>query len=407
MNRSSLTKNFEDALTVSLFLGLIIGLSAISIFSFFQPASKILTQENRLPAELPKLQANIKSIQQATVQFDKYFTDRFAFRTDLVSKRNALLVSALGVSPSNGVLIGKNEWLYYMLDGDADTLRHARLFSTQDLAAWKNALEEQSAWLARRGIKYAFVLAPSKCSVYRENVPEAYTLLNPRSRADQLVSFLKEHSSVDVIDLRQPLLDRKSIGQLYYRTDTHWNKLGAMLASTIVINHVREKFPNLKESRGDQDYTISLKPVEHGDLVRLMGVDGLLSETQPVLSRRGGEGWKLSHNPPPPTKGDPRDAYKPLATQNVPLDTKAPRIVLIGDSFSVPLVAYLAPSFNRIYLDRDTKDKPEGRFSVETIEKEKPDMVLQEITERKLMLPAPKNPPELCQQLSQAKGNLF
>ena len=115
----NLTKRVEDVVTVGLFLSLIVGVSLYSVYLFGQPASKLVTQENRLPAELPKLSWNFKSIQQAPAAFEKYFVDRLAFRTEMVGERNTLLVKGFAVSPSNGVLIGKNNWLYYLLDGDA------------------------------------------------------------------------------------------------------------------------------------------------------------------------------------------------------------------------------------------------------------------------------------------------
>jgi alginate O-acetyltransferase complex protein AlgJ len=396
------SKKIEDAVTVFLFLGLIVSLCIGSIYMFTQPASVIVAQENRLPAELPVLKSNIRSWREAPAQFEKYFTDRLACRTDLVRARNLLLVKAFSVSPSNGVLIGKNDWLYYMLDGDAQTMRHARPFSNEELADWTNALEQRRQWLEHRGIKYCFILAPSKCTVYPEYIPDAYTRIGEKSRCDQLVAYLKEHSQLDVLDLRQFMVSQKPLGQLYYRTDTHWNKFGAMLATSALIDHLRPQLPSLNPSRGAKEFTISTKPVEHGDLVRLMGLDGFLNEEQPVLSREGGEGWKLSHHPPAPSK-DPKDAYKPLATQCVPENNKLPKAVLIGDSFSVPLCAYLAPNFSRVYLDRDTHTQRESRFLSNVIKEEKPDVVLQELTERKLMLPAPTNPPEVCEQLSQSK----
>lgn len=399
----SRARKLEDVVIAGFFLAVIAGFCVFSILEFTKPATTLLAQENRLPAPLPKIRANLRSLKAAAPAFEKCFIDRLALRTELVARRNLMLAKTFSVSPSNGVLIGKNNWLYYMLDGDAQTLRHAQLFSEDDLAAWKNALEEQHKWLAARGIKYAFVLAPSKCTIYPEYVPPAYSLLNEQSRADQLVSYLKKHTTIDVIDLRQPLIEKKGEGQLYLKTDTHWNKFGAMIASNIVIHHLISAFPSIKEGLGGKEYTVTTRLIEHGDLVRLMGVDGLITEDGPLLSRKDGEGWKLSHNPPMPVKGDPREAYKPLATQCVPPDSTLPKAVLFGDSFSVPLVAYLAPHFNRIYLDRDTRDKPEGRFTIDVIEKEKPDLVLQEITERKLMLPAPKNPRQLCEQLSQSR----
>jgi alginate O-acetyltransferase complex protein AlgJ len=403
----SRANKLEDIATTGFFLAVIVGFCTFSMLAFTRPASTLLTQENRLPAPLPIIKANLRSLRAAAPAFEKCFIDRLALRTDLVAKRNIMIATAFSVSPSNGVLIGKNNWLYYMLDGDAQTLRHAQLFSDDELSAWKNSLEEQHSWLAARGIKYAFVLAPSKCTIYPEYVPPAYFRLNEQSRADQLISYLKKHTSIDVIDLRQALIDRKGEGQLFLKTDTHWNKFGAMIASNAVIHHLLATFPNIKEGLGGKEYTVTPRLIEHGDLVRLMGIDGLMTETGPLLSRKDGEGWKLSHNPPMPVKDDPSEAYKPLATQCMPPDETLPKAVLFGDSFSVPLVAYLAPHFNRIYLDRDTRDKPEGRFTIEVIEKEKPDLVVQEITERKLMLPAPKNPRQLCAQLSQSKQSVY
>ena len=401
------TKKVEDAATVFIFLGLIVSLCIGSIYMFTQPASVITAQENRLPAELPVLKSNIRSWREAPAQFEKYFTDRLVYRTDLVRARNLLLVKAFTVSPSNGVLVGKKDWLYYMLDGDDATMRNARPFSSEELAEWTSALEQRRQWLEHRGIKYCFVLAPSKCTIYPEFLPDAYTRINEKSRCDQLVAYLKEHSKLDVLDLRQFLISQKPQGQLYLRTDTHWNKLGAMLATTAIIDHLRPQLPSLHPSLGTKEYSVTPRPVEHGDLVRLMGIDGYMPEVAPLLSRAGGEGWKLSHHPPQPTQ-DPKDAYKPLATQCVPDNSKLPRAVIIGDSFSVPMCAYLAPNFSRVYLDRDTHSQKESRFLADVIKEEKPDVVLQELTERKLMLPAPVNPPEVCEQLSQSKtSSLF
>jgi hypothetical protein len=398
----SMARKLEDMTTTGIFIAVVFGLCVASLYAFTRPADQLLAQEHRLPAPLPVVRANLQSLRKAAPAFEKCFIDRLALRTQLVAARNMMIAKTFVVSPSSAVLIGRNEWLYYMGDGDKETLRHSHLFKEETLLAWKNVLEEQNDWLAARGIKYAFVLAPSKCTIYPEFVPPQYTQINTQTRADQLVAYLKKNSSIDVVDLRQPLKEKKNEGQLYLKTDTHWNKFGAMLASNIVIHHLLSVFPNIKE-RPSKEYTVTTNEVQHGDLAGLMGLDGLISENAPLLSRAGGEGWKLSHNPPMPREGDPRDIYKPLATMCVPLDVTLPKLLLFGDSFSVPLVAYLAPHFSRIYLDRNFKDKPEGRFVVDTVEKEKPDLVIQELTERKLMLPPPTNPRELCEKLSQSK----
>jgi hypothetical protein len=334
----SKARKLEDIATTSIFVAVIFGLCVASLYAFTKPADQMLTQEHRLPTALPAVRANLQSLRKSAPIFEKCFIDRLALRTQLVAGRNLLIAKTFVVSPSTAVLIGRDDWLYYMGDGDKE-----------------------------------------------------------------LVAYLRKHTSIDVIDLRQPLIEKKGEGQLYLKTDTHWNKFGAMLASNIVIHHLLSVFPNIKEGLSGKEYTITTKLIEHGDLAGLMGLDGFISENGPLLSRAGGEGWKLSHNPPMPRMGDPRDIYKPLATMCVPIDETLPKVLLFGDSFSVPLVAYLAPHFNRIYLDRDFKDKPEGRFVVATVEKEKPDIVIQELTERKLMLPPPTNPRELVEKLSQSK----
>jgi hypothetical protein len=150
--------------------------------------------------------------------------------------------------------------------------RGAIQFTDADLQAWQKLLEHRRDWLAARGVKYLFVLAPDKQSVYPEYLPAWLKHLGGRTKADQFFHYMKAHSTVEVIDLRPALIAGKATAPTYLKTDTHWNPFGSFLASQEVVRSLRARqLPNLPELPTSSFIrTNVLTP--GGDLVNLRGV---------------------------------------------------------------------------------------------------------------------------------------
>ena len=176
--------------------------------------------ENRTLAEWPQLRWDEASLRALPEQLTRYFEDHFAFRQRLVRWQAVVRLRALRVSPSKAVIRGREGWLFYADDGAIEEYASKPPLTDAELEQWRSALQDISDWLGAQGIAYLFVISPDKHAIYQEYMPGTIRRAAV-SRIDQLVSHLRQHSTVRVLDLRPALLAAKEGERIYHRTDTH------------------------------------------------------------------------------------------------------------------------------------------------------------------------------------------
>ncbi|HEX8145337.1 MAG TPA: hypothetical protein VF553_22405 [Pyrinomonadaceae bacterium] len=327
-------------------------------------------RENRTLAPFPALSLNRHVLGSFPEKFREYFEDHFGFRQTLIGWQARVKVTWLGVSSSRQVLLGKEGWLFQPpYDNSTETYRGPRPFTEQQLAQWQRILETRRAWLAQRGIPYLFVVAPEKGSIYPEYMPDAMTpkKLRPETRLDQLLAYMKLHSTVEILDLRPSLSEAKSRHRLYHKTDTHWNDYGAFVAYRRIMRELSKFRPGLEPAE-ESDFEISREPSPGLDLAALLGLDDVISEEYIRMRSRplGIESPGYSGNTRPRLVSERSDAG-------------LPRLVMFRDSFANNLIPFLDRHFSRIvYIWNDG-------FDPQLIETEHPDFVIQEIVERALL----------------------
>lgn len=324
-------------------------------------------------------------------QGDAYFRDHFGFRGQLVQLHNRIVTGCLKSSPSEKVIIGRQGWLYLgrgaYFNNEIDYFRASKPFSLQELQRFKTVLEQRRAWLERRGIRYLFMLAPNKSTIYPEYMPAAYNRVHARSRMDQLVDFLSRHSDVEVLDLRPALLREKRRMRIYHKTDTHWNDLGGFHAYREMIRHLQRHFEDIRPLSGDD---ITIRPADEagGDLAIMLSLQQhLFRETRiqvkpkiPFRARLGA-----------PTPGFRAKAPWVRLSAAECAGGRIPAAVMVRDSFARQLHPFLSEHFQRIVYIWDW----ELHFFTQVIEKEKPSIVIDQMAERSLLSILPENPGEL------------
>ncbi len=373
----------EDVGIVFLFLCAMFTLAMLSVSNCFNGNNAIAVNEKRMMAPLPKLRLRSKSLQEFPAAFNAFFNDRFAYRQELVSCLNYVCYRAFSVSNSPAVAVGDHGWLFYLGYGDEETARHYPLFTRAELEMWRNVLEARRAWLAARSCKFLFVVAPSKCSIYSEEVPKAYWPVLPQSRQDQLLDYLRANSHVDVIDLRQSLLTAKKFVRLYHQTDTHWNTVGGYIGYTKLAERLKEWFPQIRPF-SFADLRVDTVKFAQGDLENMMGLHGLITETVPRSLPKLMPSWRNCEIKPNGLSEVTPKEFAPYATEID--DRSLPRAICMRDSFMAYMEPYLSAHFRRIayYWQQE--------FPSTMIEREKPDVVIEEMVERNLVNFYPHNP---------------
>lgn len=349
----------ESVVLVALFL---IALSLPGVGLIFKWRISTEQDEFRPMARFPQLTRNAESFEAFPKDFTAYFNDNFGFRRPLIQLQAFGKLKVLGVSSSPFVIIGRDEWLFVAKEYSATGEHIVPAYTEQELRDWKTLLEGRRDWLAHHGIRFVFTVLPRKETVYSEFLPESF---QPRvaSRFDQLIDYMKRNSDVQIVDSRPGLLQAKAARQVYFKTDTHWNFYGGLSG-----------YQSLMRALGlPEDEIVKVMECEigskrmSGDLARLLGLGGYLSEEAPVLNVRDRK-FRFLEDAAVPVIESPR-GMRVAENENL----KLPRLVVLGDSAGGGLVPFLPKNFSRMVL----LDQGITVIDPALIESERPTIVIQ------------------------------
>jgi len=344
------------------------------------PQREIATSEGRKLTAFPTFKKlKWKSLRDFPEKFEKYYNDRFGGRNDLLAASATLKVKVFQTSPTRDVMIGKNGWLYYTGEGALDDHLGVTRFTDEQLLDWKEYLERRQAWLAKRNIRYVFVFAPDKQTVYPEYLPDRAAKFRDGTAMDQLMAYLRQNCSVPVLDLRPALVEAKRMGQLYWKTDTHWMYLGEYVGYERLAAELRAAYPML----GDSPYFYAKHPEriqQETDLRRIMRLPGKPVEGVPVSN------FAFDGHPQvvPPFQADNLRADKLTYSVEPPHAEVPLRVLVYHDSFFNGLIKYFCPHFAKSTYVWRTVDSPEKceKEIARVMENDPPQLFVEEMLER-------------------------
>jgi hypothetical protein len=231
--------------------------------------------ENRVMTPSPAWPSTKWERESFAQRFESYWNDSFGFRRLLI-RSNAWVKYQMGVSATPLVVIGKNNWVYYTGDSLMETYQGSVQLSETLLKAWRDELQARQDWMERRGGHYLFVITPSKQSTYPEAVPSRYVRATTTT-ADQLVSYLATQSSVKIVDLRETVAHAKTKGDVFWRTDSHWNDRGMYFGYAEILRRTQQWYPNLVPL-AESDFRPVQGSAWSGDLALMLGLVGTVVE---------------------------------------------------------------------------------------------------------------------------------
>lgn len=338
----------------------------------------VSTAENRTLAVLPSLCKDGKANKDFFRGCDTFIGDRCGMRKSLSSMIGVFDLFSM-LSSNKKVIVGKDDWLFYT-DGEnnlSDFLK-INLLTDKQLAKSISVLEDRKHWCDEQGIKFLVVICPNKHTIYEEYYPF------PRpagiTRAQQLTRALR-YTDVDFVFPREQLLEAKAQypAPLYYKTDTHWNNLGAMIASRTVIDKIHGLFPDA--SFPHLEYTFTFEaihpvfitgPIQRYDMPGMLGLKTYGIDYEITIKPKGGE-WSDYYTY---KSFKDRIGQEGIITKGV--NPALPKAVIIRDSYTMALEPFLSAQFSKAdyrwkKFDNDEKEK---------LLADKPDIVIFEWVER-------------------------
>jgi|GEM_PF-2022787 len=289
----------------------------------------------------------------------------------------------LGKILQKKVVNGNDGWLFYAYEtNNRQQLDYAignKQIRTEQVKQWRLAFLQRQAFCKSLDIPYKLVLTPDKSTIYPEYLgfernDSFKTVL------DFVVEDLKANTNIDFIDLTNDINSAKQKQQVYYKTDSHWNNLGANIGADAIIKWISDTLPLVEP----EHYELIEKLWKGGDLTRMASIDSLQNEDIVIW-------WPYENAPFSKIKPPALEARHLLsieAYQNE--NNKLPKAVMIHDSFGIQLRRFLANSFSYSVYPRTWQC-----FYPNFIEKQQPDVVINQVVERSFIGFNEGNDPEL------------
>jgi len=287
------------------------------------------------------------------------------------------------VPPS--VVVGKNGWLYYRSEAVGDEVSISDFMGrtvpdSSTLTRWQQIIKERRQALDGRGIQYLAFVAPNTMTIYPENLPnEIIQKVRGRTRLDAVMETMPD----EIMDLRPSLLQRKRFEPVYPISNTHWNDAGAFAAYEAVTARLVTWFPAIRPVRradlstriiltnGEVEFMIGQKMAEEPK-------PNIFLETSKVFDARCADTGEVVLAPGPSKFRNWVGIDSDCPSGRFIQDRQTlPKAVVFHDSFMMAMNPFLSQNFREVRYIR-------GRFNWSVVEQEKPDVVLDEVTERYL-----------------------
>ena len=374
MSAKPLEEQFRRNTAVSLTAIFFVLLWLPTLDLFFHMDKAPTPNENRAMAVFPAFSASLESIRNFPGGLEAYFRDHFGFRNRLIRCERRWKHDLFQEQASSDVIAGRAGWYFFSGDYSMDDFQGLKPFTQETLQRWKALLEKRRDWLAKRGIKYLFVVPPDKHTIYPEFLPSWLSNRGATTRLDQFMDYMTAHSTVEVLDLRPALREEKKNGFVYLQTDTHWNGLGGFITYQRLVRALTNQIPELGGPLPLSDFKVEPTKQAPGDLAKLLGLTASIIESNGITTI-----------PIPPLKAPIlksvperfpkkwRPRTEPAVTE---YDAPLPKAILFRDSFAGSWTWLLGYHFHEVlYIWQYNWD---AAF----LEREKPTVVIDEMLER-------------------------
>lgn len=338
-----------------------------NIAYFFVHSEKRGNIENRALENKPLL--SIDKIETYPKDYENYYNDILPFKNFLVNTNSRMKYYLFGMSPAQYVIKGEDGWLFYdsQYKDDYDTMADylgTNLFSEDEMKEYLDSLTKKRDFMKSQGSDFVVFIASNKSTIYSEFMPSYYEKTE-YSRTDQLVDYLRENSDLKIVYPKEELeYYRDNFDyNIYHKTDSHWNELGAYVGYYELMEAIDPNFKNKKL----EETKFTSEPYRDGDLAGMVRLNGLLNDTKFTMT-------DFNTDVQVEIKDIQGDAIKRF-TSNV---NNGKNLIVYRDSFATRMIPYLYTEFDEsLFMWSST-------IFEDQIKREKPDVVVLEVVERYL-----------------------
>lgn len=200
--------------------------------------ANISPAENRVLAKFPPLFKNNSLNNTFGVEFDKWFSDRFRFRDELITGYAKLQFVNKIISAHNTILNSQTQWVF-----NKNLLKYVTV-SPEKEEQILSAFNTLAKFSEQHGIKTYVMIVPSKIDLYRQYA-KPYAVRDELFTGD-LIYRLQAKSPLPLLFPYQELKAASAQNLTFYKTEHHWTDWGAYTGYKALLTRVKQDFPDVK-----------------------------------------------------------------------------------------------------------------------------------------------------------------
>ncbi len=228
------------------------------------------------------------------------------------------------------VILGREGWLFLYGENEFEGYQGTNILSQDEMAEYLNVLKKLKAVCDAKGKELYFYVAPNKSVVYSQYMPTV-EVVNEWRRLQQMYNYVQNNSDVNFI---YPLGDEFIASQryqVYYKYDSHWNHLGGLFGVNALYDAMGV------EHLDPMNYIVGEQDAEKYELYYYMGIpEDMVVHNDTEMT--------VDYKPEIPVNGLDVEKMVCRTTSGGQIDKK---LCLIGDSFRVNMMPYLAKDFTK------------------------------------------------------------
>lgn len=219
--------------------------------------------ENRNLEEFPSLVADGGFNEKFTSGFESWFMDHMGLRQDLITMNATLQYKVFDrMLTTSNYLLGRDGDINYATQEMKRDYAHLNLRTEEEVAKIGESYQAVSDWLGKQGIPFYYVQCFDKHSIYPEQFTNKIYQHGDISKTDQVITYLKENTTVNTISMKDALLPAKEKYEVFsnWGDPTHWSERGAYVGYQYLMERVAADFADVSILQ-EEDYDITMKNI--------------------------------------------------------------------------------------------------------------------------------------------------
>lgn len=207
-------------------------------------SEETINLENRTLAGIPEVSKD--NWKEFPGLIENYINDHAPFRYEILNAYAEFNWKVFGAVDNRDVIKGKDGWLFYRGNGSLTDVLGLNIFSEEGMQMLLDKLLKLREISVEDPEQFVLFIAPNKEKVYRQYLPDCYSPVSDYSTAEAFAGYIRSHSDIKVVYPLEDLKEASRQEQIYYKTDTHWNRPGGFVGVQSLIEVLGGKKTELK-----------------------------------------------------------------------------------------------------------------------------------------------------------------